>query len=398
MKRILFVDDDPEFLAALRALFVGAQPGWEFEFAAGGEAAWELAAQKPFDAIVADLAMPGMDGAQLLTKVLNRLPRTVRILLSGQDDRESAVKLLGVAHRYLAKPCDAAELRDTLARAFALSETLANEQLQQLTSQIKSLPSLPDLYVNLLNELRRHDPSLPKIVQIISQDFGMCTKLLQLVNSAAFGLHQPLNGVEDAVTYLGVETIKGLVLTLQIFSLFQRVRIKDFSYEDLWTHSWTTGMWAKRIVVAETRNHVQAEQAFVAGLLHDVGKLVLASALPEQFQTAVSLQRSQKLPLRLAEQITFHTTHAEVGAYLLGLWGIPAPVVEAIAWHHQPQKDPSGNFSIVTAVHVASGLEHEHNGVVFREHPDLNQDYLHAIGVSERQGFWHEGIWDSSQG
>lgn len=397
MKRILFVDDDPDFLAALRTLFEEPPMGWELEFADGGEMAWELAARKPFDAIVADLAMPRMDGAQLLTKVMSRHPRTVRILLSGQDDRESAVKLLGVAHRYLSKPCAAAALRDALTRAFALSETLANEQLERLTAQIKSLPSLPDLYVQLLAELRRDDPSLPKVVKIISQDFGMCTKLLQLVNSAAFGLHQPMSGVEEAVTYLGIETVKGLVLSLQVFSLFQRVRIKEFSCEELWTHSWTTGMWAKRIVAAETRDPILGEQAFVSGLLHDVGKLVLAFALPEQFQAAVALQRSQKFPLRVAEQAIFNATHAEVGAFLLGLWGIPAPVVEAIAWHHQPQKDPSGRFSIVTAVHVASALEHEHNGVTFREHPDLNQDYLHAIGVSERQGFWHEGIWDSAR-
>ena len=396
MKRILFVDDDPDFLDSLRDVFRHEPAGWDFKFAQSGEQAWELAAHDPMDAIVADLSMPRMDGAQLLTKVMNRHPRTVRIILTGQDDRATAAKLLGVAHRYLAKPCDAPALRTTLTRAFALSETLASEQVQQLTSQIKSLPSLPDLYVQLLNELRRDEPSISRIVRIVSQDFGMCTKLLQLVNSAVFGLHQPMSSVEEAVNYLGIDTVKGLVLSLQVFSLFERLRIKDFSYEELWSHSWTTGMWAKRIVTAETRDGVKADQAFLAGLLHDVGKLVLASALPTQFQTAVAEQRSRKCPLRIAEQEIFSTTHAEVGGYLLGLWGIPAPVVEAVAWHHAPAKDPSRAFSIATAVHVANGLEHERSGRVLREYPPLDDAYLQAIGVSEQLSFWRGGIWDSS--
>ena len=395
MKRILFVDDDPEFLLGLQHMLHDMREEWQMDFVPDGKTAWAKVVEQPFDVLVADLSMPGMDGPQLLTKVMNRDPHTVRILLAEQSDREPVLRLFGLAHQYLPKPCERNLLYETISRTLALRELLANDQVKRLTSQMLSLPSMPDLYLQLLEELRREDPSMPALVKIISQDLGMCTKILQLVNSAFFGLQQPIGNLGEAVLYLGLETIKGLVLSLQIFSLFTRVKIKDFSYEELWVHCWVTGMWAKRIALAGTQNLELADQAFIAGLLHDVGKLVLASGLPSQYQISVNRQREKGIPLWQAEHDVFHTAHAEVGAYLLGLWGLPDPIVEAIVWHHRPATSSSRKFSLVTAVHVASGLEHERQtGLGAVTYSLVDHNYLAELGLLHRLDFWRDAVWD----
>jgi len=394
MKRILFVDDDPAVLLVLRDALADKRSEWEMEFASGGSPASDLMLQQPFDAVVADLSMPGVDGAQLLTKVMHRHPHTLRILLLDKTDRDTSLRLLGLAHQYLIKPIDREVLQATLSRALALREMLENEQIKRLTSHTLALPSMPALYLQLLEELRRNEPSVSAIVEIISQDLGMCAKILQLVNSAFFGLHQPMANPGEAVAYLGLDTIKGLVLSLQIFSLFERVKIRGFSYEELWVHCWLTGVWAKRTVAAESSDPAMAEHGFIAGLLHDVGKLVLASGLPSQYQVAVSSHRQKKIPLWQAEQNVFNTNHADVGAYLLGRWGLPDPIIEAIAWHHRPRAFADRKFSLVTAVHVANGLEHERqDGVGVMPYSELDREYLAELGLAHRLEFWRDEVW-----
>ena len=134
------------------------------------------------------MVMPGMDGSQLLTEVMKRHPNTVRIILSGHAEREAVLRLVGPAHQYLSKPCNAEELRNAITRAFALRDLLCNEQLKQLATRIKCLPSLPALHDQFSEELQKEDPSLERVGEIISRDIGMTTKILQLVNSAFFGL------------------------------------------------------------------------------------------------------------------------------------------------------------------------------------------------------------------
>src|SRR5947207_1225410 len=204
MKRILFVDDDPEVLQGVQRMLRHKAEEWFMDFAPSGKAAWEKVVDRAFDVVVADLSMPGMDGAELLTKVMNRDPHTVRILLSEPADRQTVLRLLGLAHQYLPKPCESSLLQETLSRTLSLREMLGNDQVKRLTSQMLSLPSMPDLYLQLLEELRRDEPSIAALSGIISQDLGMCTKILQLVNSAFFGLQQPIGSLSEAILYLGV--------------------------------------------------------------------------------------------------------------------------------------------------------------------------------------------------
>jgi HD-like signal output (HDOD) protein len=364
---------------------------WETAYAGNGQEALDLLAQSPFDVIVSDMRMPGMDGAQLLNEVKQRYPHVVRIILSGHSDQQSLLRSVGVAHQYLSKPCDADTLKNTVARACGLRELLADKTLIELVAQMNSLPSLPSLYAEVMQELQSPDGSLQKVGQIISKDVGMSAKILQLVNSAFFGLRRHVSSPSEAAVFLGVDTVRALVLSVNIFSQFDRTKLKNFSIDRLWTHSNVTGVLAKHIAKAEGAEPKTVDHAFTAGLLHDVGKLVLAANLPDQYSQTLALARAQKMPLSEVERETLGATHAEVGAYLLGLWGLPDPIVEAVAYHAHPRRCPDHKFSPLTAVHVANALEHEARVINADEvAPAWEREYLSELGLTHRLDAWRD--------
>jgi HD-like signal output (HDOD) protein len=126
------------------------------------------------------------------------------------------------------------------------------------------------------------------------------------------------------------------------------------------------------------------EDAFTAGMLHDMGKLMLADSLPDEFQKAFMLAGAEKIPLAEAELEVFGATHTGLAAYLFGLWGLPAAIVEAVAFHQTPEKSEVKHFSALTAVHVANALADESDAA------GLNLDYLNEIGVADRLDDWRE--------
>ncbi len=390
MKRILLVDDELEQLVELRQRLVDIRPDWSIECIDSGVRALEKIKLGPYDVVVSDLIMPRMDGVQLLEEISRQAPAALRIILSGQADWSTNLRLMGPAHQYVTKPCEPEALAEIIERSLGLRDRLAEERLKLLVTQIKALPTIPSLYMQLLDLLRSEHTPADKVAEVVAQDLAMCTKLLQLVNSAFFGLPQPIVDPTEAVIYLGVNTIKSLVLSLQVFSLFERVRIKDFSFADLWEHSWQTGALAKRIAEVEEPNPSLADHAFTAGLLHDIGKLVLGTGLPNRYQKAVQLQREKHWLASQAEMEVFGSTHAEVGAYLLGLWGLPHPVIEAVAMHHLPNEAGTTTFTAVTAVHAANGLAHQRQLVPPDETFDLELSHFEKLGLTERLAFWRE--------
>ena len=389
MKTLLFVDDEPKVLQGLQRQLHAMRKEWNMNFIEGGQKALDFMAAHPVDVIVSDMVMPGMDGSQLLTEVTKRHSNTVRIVLSGHAEREAVMRLVGPAHQYLAKPCDAEELRNAIARAFALRDLLCNEQLKQLATCVRCLPSLPALYHQLTAEFQKEEPSMERIGEIISRDIGMTAKILQLVNSAFFGLPQPINNPTDAVLYLGSTTVRSLVLSLQVFSQFDQQSNQSFSLDALAHHCWMTGVVARRVAEAEQKDIKMRDQCFLAGLLHDVGQLILATGLPEEYKQVMQIAKHQNLPLGQAEQEHFGATHADVGAYLLGLWGLPNPIIEAVAMHHCPSLCVVQEFSPVIAVHVADVFVHEQSGTNTELPPPvMDLAHLTALGLADRIETW----------
>ena len=390
MKALLFVDDEAKVLQGLQRQLRTMRNEWEMNFVESGPQALALMAVKPIDVVVSDMMMPGMDGSQFLAEVSQRHPHTVRIVLSGHAARETILSLVGPAHLYLSKPCDGEELRRAITRAFSLRDMLENEKLKRLATRIQKLPTLPALQRQLTEELQKEDPSPQVVGQIIAHDVGVTTKILQLVNSAFFGISQSISSPTEAVMYLGLGTIRSLTLSLQIFSPFELGLEPAFTLEHFMAHSWRTAMMARHIAEAEGADYKLADQCFLGGLLHDVGRLVLASELRHEYTATLELAARRNLPLWRVEQESFGATHAGVGAYLLGLWGLPNVIIEAVRLHHHPDLSNETGFSPVTAVHVANTFAHILGGAEGRNSPNghLDLEHLARLGLANRLADW----------
>jgi HD-like signal output (HDOD) protein/CheY-like chemotaxis protein len=389
MRRVLFVDDDPKVLEELQTMLRPQQDWWEMAFAGNGEAALEMLDVSPFDAIVSDMRMPGMDGATLLARARDQHPQVVRIVLSEPRELATALQVIPVAHQFLAKPSDADTLRVAVERACHLKALLSDESICQTVAALGDLPSLPRTYEALSKALADPDASLAKVAKIIEQDVGISAKVLQLVNSAFFGVTQSITNVQSAVTYLGITTLKNLVLSVEVFQAFRPSKgLKGFSLEKLQNHAQLTAQIAARLPVPK---HL-AEIAMVAGLLHDVGKLILAWKRPDDFGKMLGEALATPCPVNKVEEAANEFSHAEIGAYLLGLWGLPYTVVEAVALHHRPTRVPHRGFDAISAVYVANLLAHEleesaSGGPVVYDLDDYQEEFA-SLGITDKIPQW----------
>lgn len=389
--RILFVDDEPLILQGLQRMLRSMRAEWDMEFVESGAAALKRLAQAPFDVVVTDMRMPGMNGAELLHQVMKLYPLTVRLVLSGHADKDLVLKCVGTAHQYLSKPCDPDSLKAAVERVSTLGTSLQNESVKKLVGQMDRLPSLPSLYVDIIEKLQNPETVIRDIAKIIARDIGMTAKLLKLVNSAFFGLSQRVADLNEAVAYLGLNTIRTLVLCLNTFSQYEGLAMPGMSVDSLWWHSLETGSLAKRISLMEEAGRQQVEESFVGGMLHDAGKIVLASNFRQEYARVLDLARTNSMEITTAEIQVFGSHHAAVGGYLLSLWGLPVPVVEAIAFHHQPAECSVRTYSALTAVHVANILTQPAGGLMEGiVGPRLDREYLAELGVAGRVEAWRQ--------
>jgi HD-like signal output (HDOD) protein len=358
MKRILFVDDEPCLLDGLKRMLRPQRKEWDTAFANGGEQALAMLAAVPFDVIVTDMRMPVMDGAQLLERVQKRFPGVIRIILSGQFEMDAALRAAPVAHQFLSKPCDPDRLRGAIDRACSCTKMLPDEAIRRIVGAVGNLPDLPSTSAKLLAAIECKDVNLERIGKIIEQDVGMTAKILQLVNSAFFGRLCQISSVRAAVSYLGLDVLRHLVLSVEVSRTFQPVRPGPrFSLRDFEMHSRLTANLAARLPAPAS----VTSAAVVAALLHDTGRLVLASRLPAEFEEIMQLACAQSRPPHVLEQQVIGTTHAEIGAYLLGLWGLPEEIVGAVCLHHRPSAVGvwSGQLDTLAVTHLADALVFE---------------------------------------
>jgi len=391
MKRIIFVDDEPQLLDGLRSRLRRNRKRWEMVFASGGEEGLEQIRSAPFDVVVSDMRMPGMDGATLLEHVKRESPRTARIVLSGYAKMEAAYRALPVAHQFLSKPCEAEIIENVIERACRLQDLLHDESIQAAVGAIGELPCAPRIYSAVTEALGRANVDAEVVADLIRQDPSICARVLQVVNSAFFGLRQTMTDVRDAVAYLGIFFVRNIVLSAELISSFKpSAASAGFEIDVLQRHCFATASIAAHLVEEKDAT----SDAFTAGILHDLGLLVLATRAPERLSASIAMAKQQRRPVHEVEKELHGFTHAEVGAYLLGMWGLPYPIVEAIAHHHTPEKVAQREFDVLSAVYVADCLAHEQSphaedGDALQQSP-LNLDYLERLGVAGRLPEWRE--------
>ncbi len=384
-KSILFVDDEREILDGLELRLRRQRRVWDMTFAHGSGTAIELLEQRTFDVVVTDVQMPGRSGVSVLDCVRERSPSTARIALSGQVDDLKLLRLTPLAHRFIAKPCSADELREALESVVSLSDRIADPRILELIGDLDSLPSRPSIHQKLVAAVQRIDGDAATLAGLVRQDMGLATKVLQIANSAYFGTQVPVVRLESAVAHIGVEALAYLSLTLGMFRAFEPdPRLPHFSPDELFRHSLLCAGIAREIA----GSGADQENIVNAALVHDCGKLLLAARAGEAYGAV--LDRAAGRPLHQVEQEILAVDHAGVGGFLLHLWGLPADVVDTVAAHHTPPathslEDPH------CAVYVANQLAHhvlaeapDHSLTEFLEPLDLAADQVALAEIAQR--------------
>ncbi len=386
MNSVLFVDDERLVLDGLENMLFDYMDDWEMEFVESGAEALEFLEDNPVDVIVTDMRMPGMDGSALLAKVKERHPRIVRVVLSGHAELDAAMRAISLAHRYLSKPCSPDTLISVLQRVVDLNRLISNDALLETIGDVDQLPARPTIYTQLAQITSSPDFSSKDIISLIEQDVGIATKIIKTANSPIFSRANRVNSVRDAVLRLGALTIRDLVLGLETY----RHQDLPIDIEHLHCKAQVVASVAKKIAPED-----QVSDAFLAGLVHDIGLVVQAVSCPDRYASVESEMENRGIPRVEAELEEYGHTHAEMGAYLLGLWGLPTDVVEAVCHHHTPNRPQHNEFCSMSAVYVASTLCSE----VLSERPaaPIDMNYLERIGVSERLDDWRQLVVETIQ-
>jgi putative nucleotidyltransferase with HDIG domain len=383
----MFVGEDQELWPEL--LKSADRDNWRFTFAHGGDEALVALDEQNFDAIVANLALPGMSGAELLQEVRHRRPDVWRFLRAQPEAVARAEGWAAAAHQVIDLPVGVEDIQTRLNLAFTQQVWKPSPVAETLLSTCPLLPSPPKLYYRMVDLLSSPTASLEKIGELIEQDAPMAAKILQMVNSAIFSLQLKVNRASDAVLYLGVETTKAVVLMAHTVSCFQSLKRIALPAEKILTHSFHTARYARWIAQQECPRGQTSDQAFTAGLLHDIGKFLLAANRGEAYTRAIEYACKGPMTLQQAETDFFGVDHAELGGCLLASWGIPQPIVDAVALHHKPSWLNDSGFSPITAVHAANILANEQHavdlGFVLSE---LDLAYLEAGGFGDSIDGW----------
>jgi len=351
---ILFVDDEPNVLSSIRRMLRTKCKDWNLDFSTDAREALQKIKTIDYDVIVSDIKMPEIDGAELLKQAKEIRPSVLRIALSGQVDLNGVIKSVDAVHQYISKPCTAEGLLERIQSALDLRKVINDPKLISIISQIDSLPVVPRILQEIETELAKEEPSIKEVAAIVSQDVGLVTKVLKLINSPYFSLPAEIRSIDQSISLLGLETIRSLIVASALFEHFDSQEL-NFSIDDLWNHSFRVAAITKLISEYEGLPRQSCDQARLAGLLHDIGKILLITHCNAGYSTVLTKTANSEAPIFESEQAEFSASHAEVAAYLLGLWGMKKEVVEAIAYHHNPEDT---GLCLSRMVQIANAIDH----------------------------------------
>ena len=338
MRKILFVDDEPNVLSGLKRMLSRKRKIWEMHFAESGEDALSIMETvDDFDIVISDMRMPKMQGYELLEIVAERWPNVSRLILSGHAEHESALRAAGIAHQFLSKPCDPQEIELAVVRTCTMRDRLNETSIAGAVTGLGSLPALPQSYGKLVAELNVAEPSLDRISDIIESDVAMSVKVLQLVNSSYFGMPRQIDGIRQAAALLGLDTLRDLAVSTSVFRALDG-KVDECEMEQLWQRGKAVSSLTATICLDIEADDITRSELRIAGFVHDVGRIALGFLAPGKI-AEVRQSVADGADLIDAERNIFNADHATIGAYVLGTWGLPEKTVEAVFYHHDPKFD-----------------------------------------------------------
>ncbi len=353
IKNIVFIDDEKKVLKSLKRVFNPMRKKWNVTLFNSPHEALEEISNGAVDVVFTDLKMPGMNGLELLQKVKDISPSTLRILLSGQADEEANQKSVSIVHQYLQKPCELDTIKEVITRADRLQLLMENDNLSQIISQVDSLPSLPTIYNEIKAKIDLPETSAHQIGEIVSKDIAMSAKMLQLVNSSFFGLRTTITNPIDAVLMLGLNTVKSLVLSIKIFKKLS-ASVDEKVANALWNHSLTVGTNNKKIAEYEGITKKLQYDYFSAGMFLDLGKLFFLAYFPREYNLVLMLKKEKEISEFKAEKEIFGSTNHHVGAYLMTIWGLPGSLVFPCAFNQEYEAHIEDEYNAIMSLYFAN--------------------------------------------
>ena len=355
--QVMFVDDEPRVLTGIERALMMADMEWNYRFANSGQEALAMLDELPADVVVSDMRMPFMDGAELLRQVRERWPATIRIILSGYSDTDATLRMLDVAHQFVAKPCDSTQLLATVESAMGIRALCEDPGVLDVVGRVSRLPAAPKVFTEVCRLMADPDSSTHQIAELLGGDPALSAKILQLANSAYFARGNPIHDVGQAIARLGLDNVRLLVLASQVFADGS----EDPSIDALQRRALLASHLATQIVL---KRGEPKSPAPAAALLAQVG---------------LTIPEMRRADLSGATTACDTPLHVAVGAYLLAMWGLPMDIVNAVAYHHNPGRRAVSDFDTAGVVHVATALAQG-------EQPDLA--YLDKVGVADQWPQW----------
>ena len=390
MKRTIYiVDDQHEVLETAVLIVRGVLPEAEVTGFLNPREALAAVQAHPPDLILSDHMMPEMHGSELLDGVREASPTTVRIIMSGYVGLDR-LTVITSAHQYVPKPFDAVELKHLLERTFAAQDRLVDPALREVVTALRTLPSLPQVRHSLLLELQDEYGAAATIGNLIAQDAGLTAKVLQLANSTLFGREYLVTNPGDAVTCLGTAVVASIVLSQTLFKHYADNSHPEVNLPQIWNHCWETAALAQFFCREKSLPRATGEAAFLSGLLHETGRLVLVDNFPEKYQAACDAARAAKSSLGPRLREIFGTTASDVGAYLLDLWGMPSAVVAAISFLERPEEEHPKSFSLTSALYIADQLASRRFAPDPFPPTEWSRLYVRSVGGPEELAAWEK--------
>ena len=335
MNKILFVDNDLHLLRSIKTGLNDQGDRWQLLFAESGAAALDLLEQTQVEVVVCNFQMPEMSGLELLTLIENLYPQTLRVMLTGNPGKTKYSQTVNICHYFFLKPLPLKGFKRFLKRAAEVLSLLDNEQLLATLNTVAALPIHPDTFSKLTSCLDHHDIQSQQLARIAGKDIALALQIFKLSCSANFSRSRGFDSLEEALVYLDLGTIRSLLATQHLLFANDRDSCTNFKLNLLQRHSFQV------MQLAETLTHLSGQQqrlnqVRLAALLHDAGRIVLAHTQPEAYREVFRRRDEQQLSSFTAAEVqVLGAGHAEVGAYLSALWGVPRCIVNAIRQHTQ---------------------------------------------------------------
>jgi HD-like signal output (HDOD) protein/CheY-like chemotaxis protein len=390
-QNILFVDDNDNVINGIQRQLRPYRQQWNLFFAKSGAEALTLMTQHRIDLIVSDLMMPEMRGDELLKKISVAYPGTVRMILSGYADEDTLKSSLEVAHQYLSKPCSAEILREAISQIFKIQACVNNSRIIDGVGDPNQLPSLPKIYQELNAAVNDENTTARDIAAIFARDMVLSAKLLQLVNSPYFGLNRIISNLTDAINMVGIKKLNSLVLSAHVKNAFPVTNPEAERYmEYLWKDAGQVAELSRQISLAENQQDDRPDQAYLGGLLHNMGLLIFMSRGGDKLQLLMDQIKQTPTPVPQLENEIFGFNRSEAAAYVLSLWKIPQRIIEAILLQNSPSDSAYDGMNALTAVHAAACLLKPSvmTGCDRLFDMQMDLDYLSRINKLDRLADW----------